>query len=80
MSERGEATHSMTCPTSRRPLVVLMVLVLLSCLVAPLAAGEVPPVCQAAAYYIGNVRSRKFHLPTCRTLPAPANRVEFATR
>lgn len=60
--------------------VVLLALALLSGVVSPLVAGEVPQVCQAAAYYIGNVRSRKFHLPTCRTLPAPANRVEFSSR
>ncbi|MDR1961415.1 MAG: MBL fold metallo-hydrolase [Gracilibacteraceae bacterium] len=32
------------------------------------------------AGYIGNVRSRKFHLPDCGTLPAEKNRIYFATR
>ena len=30
--------------------------------------------------YIGNKNSKKFHLPTCRTLPKEANRVYFDTR
>ncbi len=30
--------------------------------------------------YIGNKNSKKFHLPTCRTLPSPANRVYFNSR
>ena len=31
-------------------------------------------------YYIGNKRSRKFHKPTCRSLPSPRNRVYFKTK
>ena len=34
----------------------------------------------AAGSYIGNVNSKKFHLPTCSTLPAEHNRVYFDTR
>ncbi len=30
--------------------------------------------------YIGNKNSKKFHLPTCRSLPAPDNRVYFDSR
>lgn len=30
--------------------------------------------------YIGNKNSKKFHLPTCKTLPKPANQVQFSTR
>lgn len=30
--------------------------------------------------YIGNKSSKKFHLPTCRHLPAEKNRVQFKTR
>lgn len=30
--------------------------------------------------YIGNKNTKKFHLPSCRTLPAEQNRVYFATR
>lgn len=30
--------------------------------------------------YIGNQNSKKFHLPTCHTLPAEHNRVYFSTR
>jgi hypothetical protein len=33
-----------------------------------------------AANYIGNRNSKKFHLPTCRSLPAPSNQVFFKTR
>jgi micrococcal nuclease len=34
----------------------------------------------SSATYIGNVKSKVFHLPTCNTLPKEANRVYFATR
>ena len=34
----------------------------------------------AAGNFIGNKRSLKFHLPTCRYLPAEKNRVYFKTR
>lgn len=30
--------------------------------------------------YIGNLKSKKFHRPTCSSLPAPHNRVNFKTR
>ncbi len=30
--------------------------------------------------YIGNLNSHKFHLPSCRTLPEPQNRIYFNTR
>lgn len=30
--------------------------------------------------YIGNIKSKKFHLPTCRTLPKETNRVNLQTR
>lgn len=33
-----------------------------------------------AANYIGNRNSKKFHLPTCRSLPKPSNQVFFQTR
>ena len=33
----------------------------------------------AADYFIGNVNSKKFHLPTCSGLPEEKNRIEFAT-
>ncbi|MDR0862742.1 MAG: MBL fold metallo-hydrolase [Oscillospiraceae bacterium] len=34
----------------------------------------------SVAGYIGNVNSRKFHLPTCGSLPAEKNRVAFDSR
>ncbi len=46
------------------------------------ASGQVDQ-CQLlsqAANYIGNRNSKKFHLPTCRSLPAPSNQVYFKTR
>jgi len=33
-----------------------------------------------AAFYIGNVNSKKFHRPDCSGLPLEKNRIEFATR
>jgi competence protein ComEC len=33
-----------------------------------------------AANYIGNLNSKKFHLPTCKTLPAGKNQILFNTR
>jgi competence protein ComEC len=44
-----------------------------------LQAGERRTADEASAY-IGNLRSRKFHLPSCRSLPAEDNRIWFATR
>ena len=32
-----------------------------------------------AEYYVGNKNSKKLHLPTCKSLPAPANQVIFET-
>lgn len=43
------------------------------------ASSAVPAVSEQAAY-IGNVNSKKFHLPTCSSLPQEENRVYFATR
>lgn len=40
------------------------------------SSEEIP----ATGNYIGNKRSLKFHLPTCRYLPAEKNRVYFKTR
>jgi len=52
---------------------------------APDAGGTItpaPPVSSAgsAGGYIGNRNSKKFHLPSCSTLPAEQNRVYFKTR
>lgn len=38
------------------------------------------PIPPETSQYIGNKNSKKFHLPTCRTLPSPANRVYFNNR
>ena len=35
---------------------------------------------QSETGYIGNLRSKVFHRPSCHSLPAPKNRVTFATR
>jgi micrococcal nuclease len=35
---------------------------------------------QSPGAYIGNRNSKTFHLPSCRTLPAPHNRVRFKSR
>lgn len=44
-------------------------------------AGKVSPaVPPVQGQYIGNENSKKFHRPTCSTLPAPQNRVYFKTR
>lgn len=40
-------------------------------------AVEKPPF---EGNYIGNKRSMKFHLPTCRYMPAPQNQIMFKTR
>ena len=40
---------------------------------------ETAPAIEAGEY-IGNVNSKKFHLPTCQTLPAEQNRVFFDSR
>lgn len=35
---------------------------------------------EAQGEYIGNIKSKKFHLPTCRTLPKETNRVALESR
>ena len=40
----------------------------------------ISPDSQEAVVYIGNKNSKKFHLPTCSTLPAEKNRVFFDSR
>lgn len=51
---------------------------------APNAGGAVAPVTPFSSAvgkeYIGNKSSKKFHLPSCTTLPAEHNRVYFKTR
>lgn len=42
--------------------------------------NEAPNNQNASGQYIGNKNSKKFHLPTCRSLPAPENQVYFDTR
>lgn len=44
---------------------------------AAAAAGASVP---SQVGYIGNKNTKKFHKPTCRSLPAPQNRVYFKTR
>lgn len=41
---------------------------------------ETPIPAGTSEQYIGNKNSKKFHVPTCRTLPSPANRVYFNNR
>lgn len=42
--------------------------------------ADIPEQKPDAGEYIGNINSRKFHLPTCASLPAEQNRIYFATR
>jgi len=44
------------------------------------ASSNDSPPSSTGGDYIGNVKSRKFHLPSCASLPAPQNRTWFATR
>lgn len=37
------------------------------------------PQAESARQYIGNRNSKKYHIPTCRTLPAEKNRVYFSS-
>ncbi len=41
---------------------------------------ETPIPVGTSEQYIGNKNSKKFHLPTCKTLPSPANRIYFNSR
>jgi len=38
------------------------------------------PTTQASQQYIGNINTKKFHLPSCRSLPYPENQIIFNTR
>ncbi len=42
--------------------------------------ADIPDQKPDATEYIGNLNSKKFHLPTCANLPAEHNRIYFATR
>lgn len=42
--------------------------------------AAVAPVVPSGGGYIGNKNSKKFHRPTCSSLPAPRNRIYFKTR
>ena len=50
-----------------------------SLLPSPTAAPEASAA-PTAQGYIGNSKSMKFHLPTCRNLPSEENRVLFSRR
>lgn len=45
-----------------------------------IVAGSYPNIKPVTEQYIGNKNSKKFHLPSCGTLPADYNRVFFDTR
>ena len=50
---------------------------------APTAQEQKPteaPAKTSSEQYIGNLNSKKFHVPTCRTLPDEKNRIYFDTR
>ncbi len=48
---------------------------------APTTPKPVPaPTTPSSGKYIGNKNSKKLHLPSCRSLPAPKNRVFFNSR
>lgn len=46
----------------------------------PTAPEDDPDPVQDAGEYIGNKNSKKFHLPTCKNLPAEKNRVYLSSR
>ena len=48
--------------------------------VLPPAYEEAEKPDSSAEVYIGNKNSKKFHLPTCKNLPAEKNRVFFDSR
>ncbi|MEQ8235176.1 MAG: MBL fold metallo-hydrolase [Syntrophomonadaceae bacterium] len=47
---------------------------------SPPVVTSTPSPETSSTKYIGNKNSKKFHLPTCGTLPAPYNQVFFASR
>lgn len=47
---------------------------------APPETSFKQPQGQSSGAYIGNRNSKKFHLPSCRTLPTPHNQVPFNSR
>lgn len=44
------------------------------------SAGNISETDGQTGGYIGNVNSKKFHLPTCKNLPSEQNRILFAAR
>lgn len=49
-------------------------------IVSPTTPSIETPIPSETPKYIGNKNSKKFHLPTCKTLPSPENRVYFNSR
>ena len=47
---------------------------------APQSENPTPAAPETVAGYIGNANSKKFHRPTCGSLPEPQNQVTFQTR
>lgn len=47
---------------------------------APTPTPVLAPTAPSTGNYIGNKNTKKFHLPSCRSLPAPQNRVFFDKR
>lgn len=48
--------------------------------VSAVPGPQATPALEEEAAYIGNINSKKFHLPGCSSLPAEDNRVYFAAR
>lgn len=44
----------------------------------PSGAGTAAKV--VSSYFIGNINTKKFHKPSCSSLPSPANQVKFTTK
>jgi len=76
VNEKGEVWYAVTLSDGTEGFVRSDLLVKAEEMETMRAAHELPE----AQEYIGNKKSKKFHFPTCRTLPKESNRVYFSSR
>jgi len=76
----GDALNGKSGPAAEAPAEVKTPVPAPSVMEVPNAPETEKAPVPVSAPYIGHVESRKFHLPTCQTLPIEKNRVYFMSR
>ena len=79
LNERGEMWYAVELENGTKGFVRSDLLVKSEAMAAMRAANQ-PTDEEAAMEYIGNRKSKKFHMTSCRTLPKENNRTYFSSR